>query len=59
GPARSGGRAAGQHPLIDGLPRLHGAQLTAALATARRDYNRRIAEHLTYARTALECRREP
>ena len=43
-------------PLIDGLPRLRDAQLTAALATARRDYNRRIAEHLAYARTALEGR---
>jgi hypothetical protein len=46
-------------PLIDGLPRLHGTQLTAALATARRDYNRRIAEHLTYARTGLQGGQEP
>jgi hypothetical protein len=41
--------------LIDGLLRLHGEQLTAALVTARRDYDRRVAEHLAYARTALEA----
>jgi hypothetical protein len=43
-------------PLIDGLPRLPGEQLTAALATARRNFDRRISEHLAYARTVLEVR---
>lgn len=41
--------------LIDGLPRVRGEELTAALATARRQFDRRISQHLTYARTALEA----
>lgn len=32
--------------LIDRLPRLHGQQLTAALATGRGEYERRLGEHL-------------
>ena len=44
--------------LVGGIPasceRLHGEQLTEALATARREFDRRLGEHLAYARTALE-----
>ena len=38
-------------------PRLTGAQLAAAVQAARTDFDRRIRQHLAFARTALQDKR--
>ena len=45
-------------PLLDDTvkaPRLAGPPLTAALERARREFDRRIRQHLAFAQTALEA----
>jgi hypothetical protein len=46
-----------QPPLLDDrlrIPRLTGPALSAAVQRARADFDRRIREHLAFARTGLE-----
>jgi hypothetical protein len=46
-----------QRPLLDDtirIPRLAGPALSAAVQLARADFDRRIREHLAFARAGLE-----